>query len=153
MNEGTSGATLPGDLYAQKVRRLDHLAAGLGAVMVSYLEQAGEEAELPVLTWTVRFDSHASHGVTVENSCGIEGWCDVEGAEGVALCQQWVRVADWLDSYWSEPETDDAGEWTASGYLGGVDVSISCVVDPVARDRAHQRREAEDERRADWIGE
>lgn len=33
---------LPGEVYGQKVRSLEDLAGGLAAVMVSYLERAGE---------------------------------------------------------------------------------------------------------------
>lgn len=145
------GEPLPGDLYSQKVRKLDHLADGLSAVMVTYLEQAGQEAGLATLTWTVRFESSVSGGTVIENSCVIEGWCEAEGAEGVALCQQWVATADNLNSIWDKPVIDGAGIWTASGYLGGVDLSVACVIDPEARERALQLREDEKDHWDEWF--
>ena len=114
--------------------QLQDLSTRIADAVVRELEKAGAAAGLPSLRWQVHFDSGPSYS--------IEGWCSDEAEAGIEKCQRWVETAKDLDWLWDAAKVGSDGIWTASGYLGGVDVSVSCVADPQAFEKA--RRDFDD---------
>lgn len=101
---------------------------------------------MPPLTWDIGFVSVGFHHRGFENCCAIAG-----------ATWRARRVWPCASSGSTSPSTstggggsqfaDDAGRWRATGFMGGVDISVSCIVDPEGRDRAHLKEHQEDELR------